>query len=183
MRTALIFLALVACGGSNAPTAEAPKAAQASSLERYFPLEDGKVYAYVSKGAQGQVLNVLRVVRKEPGKGALRASNAERVFTIAPDAITRVGGGLVLKAPLQLGTQFSGDHGGATSIEEVDVTVEVPAGTYKECIRTVEKPSATYPATTRTTFCPNVGIVRLEVQSAEATEAMELQSYGDPVKI
>jgi hypothetical protein len=140
------------------------------------------VYAYVTKG-EASMLNVLHVARKEPGKGSLRASNSERIFLIQADTIKRVGGGTVLKMPVALGTAFTGDHGGATTIEEVDVTIEVPAGRYTGCIRTLEKPSAVYTATTKTTFCPNVGIVRLEVQGADRTEAMELQSYGDPVKI
>jgi hypothetical protein len=172
-----------ACGGASNTGAAiaAPNANQVSELETFFPLVDGKVYAYVTK--EGGMLNVLRVARKEPGKGSLRASNSERVFVVQKDSMARVGGGTVLKMPIALGTAFAGDHGGATTIEEVDVTIEVPAGRYTGCIRTVEKPSAVYTATTKTTFCPNVGIVRLEVQGPEHTEAMELQSYGDPVKI
>jgi hypothetical protein len=177
-------LLAIACGGGGAEVKSPQgKAPQVSELERYFPLQDGKVYAYASKGTEGTALNVLRVVRKEPGKGALRGSNSEKVFAIQKDSIARVGGGTILKAPLALGTTFTGDRGGATSVDEVDVSIEVPAGKYTGCIRTLEKPTTVFPGTTRTTFCPGVGIVRLEVQSGDGSEAMELQSYGDPVKI
>lgn len=185
MRALALSVALLcaSCGGGGGATApEHPKGPQVSELETFFPLEDGKVYAYLGKG-DATMLVVLRVARKEPSKGALRSSNAERVFTIQKDSIARVGGGTVLKMPIAIGTAFAGDHGGAATIEETNVSLDVPAGHYTGCIRTVEKPSVTYTGTTSTTFCPGVGIVKLEVQAGEQTERMELQSYGDPVKI
>jgi hypothetical protein len=173
-----------ACGGpaKDVEAAGSNKAAL-SPLESFFPLENGKVYAYVAKGAEGSLLTVLRVERKNPERGSLKSSNAERIFTFGKDSIERVGGGTLLKMPLQTGTNFKGEHGGITVIEDTDVSLDVPAGHFANCLRTVEQASASYPGITKVTFCPGVGIVKLEVQGSSATELMELQSYGDPVKI
>jgi hypothetical protein len=174
----------LACGGpaKEGEVASGVKSAP-SSLETYFPLENGKVYAYIAKGAEGSLLTVLRVERKSPERGSMKSSNAERIFTFGKDAIERVGGGTLLKLPLQNGTHFKGEHGGTTVIEDTDVSLDVPAGHFANCLRTVEQHSVSYPAITKVTFCPGIGIVKLEVQGSGATELMELQSYGDPVKI
>jgi hypothetical protein len=178
-----LLINLAGCGGASSEAKSGTgRGAEGSRLESFFPLVDGKVYAYVAKATEGPMLTVLRVVRKEPGKASLKSSNAERVFVISQEAIERVGGGSVLRLPLQIGASFKGDHG-TVVIEDTDVSVEVPAGHYTGCLRTVEKPTAGFPITTKTILCPGVGIVKLERSGGDQMELLELQSYGDPVKI
>lgn len=178
-----LALSAAACGG-EAPAPKAPAAPPLAELERYFPLVDGKLFAYLSHGETGgTTLVVLRVERKSPGRGSLKGTSSTRDFTVTANSIDRVGGGTVLKLPLKEGTAFVGDHGGRTSIVETELSVDVAAGHYAHCLRTEEEPTPIFSAKTRTTFCPDVGVVRLEVSSGERNETIELQSYGDPVTI
>jgi hypothetical protein len=179
----LLASSALACGGEG-PAPQTPKAPELPELERYFPLVDGKLFAYLSHGETGgTTLLVLRVERKSPGRGALKGTSSTREFVITASSIDRVGGGTVLKLPLKEGTSFVGDHGGRATIVETELSVDVAAGHYTHCLRTEEEPTPMAPGKTRTTFCPDVGVVRLEVTSGDRNEAIELQSYGDPVTI
>jgi hypothetical protein len=177
------------CANNDAvPSALAPGAPLVSELERFFPLVDGKLYAYLGRsdgaGANGvQSLVVLRVERKGRDRGILRGSSLERTFLFADKSVSRVGGGMVLALPLREGAVFLGDHGGRTTIAETSANIDAPSGHYSGCLRTEEEPSLTYAAKVLTTFCPGVGIVRLEVVAPNGKEVLELQSYGDPVVI
>jgi hypothetical protein len=179
------LLGAVACGGNESPPpATAGKSVQYSELETYFPLVDGKLYAYLghTEGSPNTLV-VFKVERKSKERGVLKGTAIERAFIVKEDSISRVGGGTVLQKPLREGTSFLGDHGGRTTITEMGVAFEGPSGRYSGCLRTEEEPTPMFPGRTRTTFCPGIGVVRLEVIGAAKGDLLELQSYGDPVRI
>ena len=175
---------LVACSSPQtiAPHGAPPKA-PASEVERYFPLEEGKLYHYATRDGDETGMLVAKVHRTDALHAELQLSNATKRFAVAPDGVTYVGGPYILKAPLDVGASWRGEHGGTTMITRVDAAVQVPAGDYASCILTVEEGARPPGVRYETTYCPGVGMVRLIV-SAPGTEARaELKSYGLPVKI
>ena len=181
----LLALACAACGRADAgpsgsrSTAAPPK----TQAELYFPLEDGKIYNYATLDGGETGMLVARVHRTGKTSGELRLSNATKRFTLTDDGVSYEGGAFLLRAPLAIGSSWSGEHGGTTKITEVDASVDVPAGRFTGCLRTVEVGGRPTGARYESTYCPGVGMVRLVV-SAPGTEARaELRSYGMPVKI
>jgi hypothetical protein len=185
-RVRLSILALVAACGAEGQQTTAPPAAPtggASSLERFFPLEEGKIYHYLTREGSETGMLVAKVHRTGPSLGELRMSNATKRFALGPDGISYAGGAYILKAPAEVGNSWPGEHGGTTKIVATDASVEVPAGHYTSCLRTVEEGGRPPGSRYESTYCPGVGMVLLVV-TAQGNEARaELKSYGLPVKI
>lgn len=185
---ALLLLALVACGSTastepvSAPS-EAPKGGN-TAAERFFPLEEGKIYSYGMREGEDSGMSVAKVHRTDATHGELRFSNATKRYAVLPDGITYAGGAYILKAPLEKGTSWPGEHGGTMTISAVDAAVTVPAGSYAGCLVTTEEGSQTRPGVKyETTYCPGVGIVLNVVTAPVGSARVELRSYGSPVKI
>jgi len=180
----LSLLVLCSCGDGKpveAPTAVRP--ASASAVEQYFPLEEGRLYNYATTENGETGMLVAKVHRTDPTHGELRLSNATKRFVFSPGSVAYDTGAVILKAPLDLGATWPGEHGGTTRVVAVDAAPKVLAGSYSACVQTLEEggrpPGSKYAAT----YCPGVGMVLLEVQAAGGEAKAELKSYGLPVKI
>ncbi|MBX3207507.1 MAG: hypothetical protein KF764_20835 [Labilithrix sp.] len=184
-----LFFALIAataCGSEAARTpssATGPAKSASSSVERYFPLEEGKLYHYVTKEGADTGMLVAKVHRADATHGELRLSNAQKRFVFTPDGVAYDGGAFILKAPADVGTSWPGEHGGTTTIAATDAEVTVPAGSYAGCLRTVEEGGRPPGGRYETTYCPGVGMVLLVVSAGGHEARAELKSYGLPVKI
>jgi len=186
VRTLALPLLLVGCAG--APPQAPPPAVAASPPEtnaalRYFPLEDGRIYHYVTRDGDDSGMLVAKVRRTSVSAGELQLSNATKRFAVVADGVTFVGGPYVLRTPLDVGSSWKGEHGGTTRIDKVDASAEVPAGTYAGCVLTAEEGGRPAGARYETTYCPGVGMVLLVVRSPMGEARAELKSYGFPVKI
>lgn len=128
-----------------------------------------------------------RVRRDRSEGGSLQMSGGTKRFSYAPDGVVLEREGMmpvyVLKQPLQIGNRWRGEHGGWVAITEVDAQVQVPAGSYRGCVKTVEERGGDQPLRVSTTFCPEVGIVELEAASGAQYEKAVLTSYGPPVDL
>ena len=182
--TAVHLVALAACGGEAKAPAAAPVVAPiATGIERFFPLEEGKLYSYVTKDGTDTGMLVAKVHRTDAAHGELRLSNATKRFLITPDGISYDTGAFILKAPAEVGNAWPGEHGGTTKIVATDAQVDVPAGHYASCLTTVEEGGRAPGSRYTTTYCPGVGMVLLVVSAGGAEARAELKSYGMPVKI
>jgi hypothetical protein len=182
----LLTFHLSACVGAEPKpaTPPSPQVASGSAVERFFPLEDGKIYNYVTKEGGETGMLVAKVRRTDATHGELRLSNATKRFVFLPDSVGYDdGGALVLKAPLVAGASWPGEHGGTTKIMSTDAKVDVPAGHYSGCLVTAEEGGRPPGARYETTFCPDVGMVLLVVTAGGAEARAELKSYAAPVKI
>jgi hypothetical protein len=103
------------------------------------------------------------------------------VFT--DDGVAYVGGAFVLKRPFEVGASWQGEHEGTVRVTSLDVSVAVPAGKYASCMETVEDGARTPGVKYVSTFCPGVGLVRLEVARGPNVARAELKSYGFPVVV
>ena len=176
----------IACGDGKppeAPTTPVQKASSGSSVEQYFPLEEGRIYNYVtSEGGETGML-VAKVHRTDASHGELRLSNATKRFVYSPAGVAYDNGLFILKAPLEVGASWPGEHGGTTRVASVDASAKVVAGSYSGCVQTVEEGGRPPGSKFVTTYCPGVGMVQLEVHAAGGEARAELRSYGAPVKI
>jgi hypothetical protein len=177
---------LVGCGegtGPAGPTTPVKVAASGSSVEQFFPLEEGRIYNYVTSENGETGMLVAKVHRTDASHGELRLSNATKRFVYSPGAVAYDNGLFILKAPLDVGATWPGEHGGTTRVASVDAAPKVAAGSYTGCVQTVEEGGRPPGSKFVTTYCPGVGMVLLEVQAAGGEARAELRSYGAPVKI
>lgn len=193
-----LTLTLAGCGASGPPPpASSPwlvpsegqkDVASGTSLERYFPLVDGMVYTYRTVNEVGEHgLLVARVHRADGKRGELRFPTGARSFEYAPDGVMlRARNGetsYVLKSPLAVGTTWRGEHGGNTRVLSVSAAVDAPAGHYEGCVQTMEERLGDRPVRYATVFCPDVGVVSLEVATGANYERAELQTYAPPMRM
>jgi len=186
----LLLLALAACEPSSRVSPGVPgrtgdAALPNSPIARLFPIIQGNLWHYDTvsdDGERGRI--VVRAGRSDATFGELVTPRGVRRFEFQPDGVVLVGLGVyVLMAPIAVGMSFRGEHGGRTRIASVGETIVVPAGTFAGCVVTVEDVVADPPVRYTTTFCPDVGIVALDVQAGDAHERAELRSYGPPVNL
>jgi hypothetical protein len=190
-----LVLALAGCSAGAPPASSSPWLVESegqkdvvsgSPVECFFPLVDGMVYAYATTnevGEEGMLIG--RVFRADPKHGELRFPRGTKQFEFAPDGILLAGsqGGYVLKAPIAVGTSWRGEHGGQSRILKVDAAVDPPAGHYDGCVQTLEERAGDLPMRWATTFCPDVGVVLLEVATGANYERASLKSYAPPMRM
>jgi hypothetical protein len=87
----------------------------------------------------------------------------------------------VLQDPLEVGRTFAGGFG-EVRINEVGTTVTVPAGTFDRCVVTREA-NLELPKTAISTYCADVGLVRLTVEAGGERLETELMSYAPRVDL
>jgi hypothetical protein len=181
-----VVLSAAGCGdgkGTEATTTPVKVGASGSSVESYFPLEEGRIYNYVTSENGETGMLVAKVHRTDASHGELRLSNATKRFVYSPGTVAYDNGLVLLKAPLDVGATWPGEHGGTTRVASVDAAPKVAAGSYTGCVQTVEEGGRPPGSKFVTTYCPGVGMVLLEVQAAGGEARAELRSYGAPVKI
>jgi hypothetical protein len=177
---------LVGCAGSGPGTELAHTSSSGPSVsaaDRYFPLEEGRIYQYTTNESGETGMLVARVHRADGTHGELRLSNATKRFVFKSDGVAYDTGAYILKAPLEIGVTWPGEHGGTTRISTVDASPKVLAGSYSSCIVTVEEGGRPQGSRYTTTYCPGVGMVLLEISALGNEARAELKSYGFPVKI
>lgn len=180
-----LVLSLVSCGdGKPAAAPPAPmNAPRVSSVEQYFPLEEGRIYHYVTTENGETGMLVAKVHRTDVAHGELRLSNATKRFVYTPEGVAYDGGAFILKGPLDVGAKWPGEHGGTTRVATADAAPKVPAGSYGSCVQTIEEGGRPQGSKYVTTYCPGVGMVLLEIVVTGGEARAELKSYGAPVKI
>jgi hypothetical protein len=188
-RTATLALPLAIANASCAPAPQGPpKTAPASvvtELSRYLPLENNTVFSYETyiEETNERGIAVFEIKRPRPELAELSlAGQVRKRYYFEPAGVRSGQGGYLLKSPLALHSEWTGDDGKVrvTGIEE---TIDVPAGKFSGCLRTVEE--AKFAAATRkttTVFCPGVGITVLEIEAEQAgtsvLERLMLKSFG-----
>lgn len=171
-RCALARLALVAtvwaagCAGKS-PSTSGNRAPPPEDAREFYPLETGWKWAYeIDKGGE-RILAVYAVVGRQGATVTLQAGEERIVYTVLPEGIARrppgpdsAGGDFLLRSPLRAGAQWPID-GGTATVSAVGKLVEVPAGSYPDCI-VVEENRTDPPRVVRTTYAPGVGPVAIE---------------------
>jgi hypothetical protein len=182
----LLALALAGCSAGPPPAASSPwlvpsegqkDVVSGSSLERFFPLVDGMVYAYATMNEVGEEgMLIARVFRADPRHGELRFPRGTKQFEFATDGIVLAGasGGYVLKAPLAVGTSWRGEHGGQSRILKVDAAVDPPAGHYDGCVHLEVATGANYERASLKSYAPPMRM------KADGSEKLPAEQPGVP---
>lgn len=156
---------VASCGGGSLPRpADAtPSAIAYHGVSDYLPLEDNTVMSFETEteGSADRGILIMQVTRPRPKVVELNIGGKIRRLDLTDEGVRIVEGGWLLKKPLEVGATFAGQNG-QVRVATIHVSVDVPAGHFKECVETEEIGSA---ARTITTYCPHVGIALLEVES------------------
>jgi len=191
-RLAFVLCMLAACGPASTPSpvkTEVDRGLVSVSsntpLERFFPLVHGNLWHYDTRSDEGESGRLsVRARRTSVSGGELLSGTSARRIEFLNEGVGLAGLGVfVLKVPLVVGTSWMGEHGGKTRIEATDVSASVPAGRFEGCVVTIEERRGDSPVRYTTTFCPDVGIVVLDVEAGAAHERAELRSYGPPIDL
>jgi len=129
---------------------------------------------------------ITKVARTDASASLTSGGRVTRL-TVRGDGIYNDSGFYFLKLPLKLGAEWSGQSG-VVSVVRVGQTVETGAGNFVDCVVTRETTQGTVEIRqVETTFCPNVGLVRLEVQALgaapSAVELATLEYFGPPIDV
>lgn len=164
---------------------ETPKSAALTEVGRYLPLENNTVFSYETyiEDTNEHGLAVFEIARPRPELAELSiAGQVRKRYYFEPGGVRSGQGGYLLKSPLSLNSQWTGDDG-QVKVTSVDQSVDVPAGKFSGCIQTVEQ--AKLPGATRTTttvFCPGVGITVLQIEAEQegtsVLQRLSLKSFG-----
>jgi hypothetical protein len=187
---ALLFaVSSAGCGGAPAAKPSAPPAAAVTELTRYLPLENDTVFSYETyiEDTNERGIAVFEIKRPRPELAELSiAGQVRKRYYFEPAGVRSSHGGYLLKSPLSLGSEWTGDDG-KVKVTSVNHSVDAPAGKFSGCIQTVEE--AQLGAATRkttTVFCPGVGITVLEIEAQEGgtsvLQRLTLKAFGPRFK-
>lgn len=186
---ALALALATACGGEPPPPAQTggTPGPVVNEVEPYMPLVTDTVLAYDTKNENSGERGVLmmRIRRARADLAELTVGGRVQRLELTPEGIRQTEGGWLLKAPLTEGAHFKGSFGDVT-VTAVGKPMNVPAGNFGDCVETVEE-APTKQKKVTTTFCRDVGIVRLDVEGAVGDdyqrESAVLRSHGPAVDI
>jgi len=158
-----VFL-LAACGASQGPG----EVSLGNPLDpaNLYPLSEGNVWAYdVNTGLEDDlpVLGQSRVVSAEGNSFSVSTNRSEPVlYERRAEGIFRVQSGTwLLRAPIDVGSEWEAPGGLRARVVSVTESVETPAGSYEGCVR-VNESSEQEARSTSTIYCPEVGPVVVE---------------------
>lgn len=153
-------------------------------LYRFLPLYNNTVYSYQTLNEEsGETgLFVIRVHHLPSGLVEFNVGGRQQWLELTEDAVRQTSGGSLLRMPLIVGKTWKG-HSGIVTLTAVGRRVDVPAGSYRNCIVTTE--DSTVGDTSQrviTSYCPDVGVARLEIESTVSNtyrrDVAELSSFG-----
>jgi len=184
LRLSLLVLAF-GCAPAPQGKVQSPQSFAVTEVGRYLPLENNTVFSYETyiEDTNEHGLAVFEIARPRPELAELSiAGQVRKRYYFEPGGVRSGQGGYLLKSPLSLNSQWTGDDG-QVKVTSVNQTVDVPAGKFSGCIQTVEQ--AKLPGATRTTttvFCPGVGITLLQIEAEQegtsVLQRLSLKSFG-----
>ncbi len=167
-----LFATLAACGPATPEIAE-PAIDRLAPMTLY-PMEDGAqwVYDVDTGGDEPPTLGIFEVVEVAGAQRAIannrgmnragQVTHGEPItYRVGAEGIQHVGGGWVLRAPIEAGAEWEAMGGRTARVTDLDASVEVIAGTYEHCVQ-IEESGGEDGRVVRTTYCPQVGPVVIE---------------------
>jgi hypothetical protein len=152
-------------------------------------LENDTVLSYETyiEDTNERGIAVFEIKRPRPELAELSlAGQVRKRYYFEPAGVRSSQGGYLLKSPLALNAEWTGDDG-KVKVTRVNMNVDVPAGKFSGCLQTVE--DAKLGAATRkttTVFCPGVGITVLEIDAEQegmsVLQRLSLKAYGPRFK-
>ncbi len=194
-RLAVCSVGLVACGGPGPAAPPSPATAVDPAIPaeaaRWFPAEDDVVLAFDTEDrvTGGRGVMMLRVRRVGGGRVELVGPRrTERLQLTAAGIMRDAEGSYLLRLPVTVGATWPAGPNASLSVARAGLSIKVKAGEFDGCVETVERRVGAVSGTLTTTFCPNVGIVKIETKGeasargkeaapTEIHEVVELRSF------
>ena len=173
-RALLVLLLLVPACGPATPHVAGPEVDRLAPTTLY-PIPEGAqwVYDVDTGGGEPPTLGIFEVIevagderhiannRGMDAQGNVHHGDAVE-YRVEPDGIRHVSSGRwVLRGPIEDGAQWEAMGGRTARVTNLDVAVDVFAGSYEHCVE-VEETGAEDGRTVRTIYCPEVGPVVIE---------------------
>lgn len=167
-----------AAGGGLPPDTVRLHQSERSEVDRYLPLHDGVVFEYATRASSGQPgMMTIQVENTDKKHVEVAFGGRRESLLVGPAGVRYADGGYWLKAPLSLDNSWDGRYGTAR-VAAKDVELTVPAGHFESCIRVEENDRTQTSTTTTSVYCPQVGLVLLDVKSKAAHETAVLRQFG-----
>lgn len=170
-------LALLSACATTPPAQEIAKKKHLAppTLKELLPLQDKTVSNFETESDLGDKgVLVLEIFRPRPEMAELKIAGTVRRLHVEEHRISHATGGILLEEPLEKGHSFEGSFG-TTTITEVNHQLDLPAGHFEQCLVTVEE-SIHPPKRSTSTYCRDVGLVRLEIESFAGEGAGRLET-------
>jgi len=172
---ALPWVCALGCAGPTAPPSS-PETSHVTGIEEFFPLSEGLTLTYQTETHDGvKDMSMVQVHRVHSGLAQMRTGSGVQRLEVTRDSIRKEGGGYFLRMPLQTGASWDGENGGTTVVRSTNMTMTVPAGTFKGCVHTEEEVPEQRARVT-VVYCPGVGIARMKVEQDGAWKTFELRA-------
>jgi len=178
----------VAAGCATGASQVAPEAIPWTP-ESLFPLAEGRAWSFdVETGDGDNVLVVTRVVTAVPGKSALvQVGQEQTAYELRPEGWYRPAkGGFLLRTPLEVGASWQSGNGVEAKLARDVEVIETPAGSFTHCAE-VEETNKRSGNRIWTTYCPNVGPVRviseMLVRGHTLRVTAVMRGYSDQLKV
>ncbi len=175
------FATACAAGGGLPPDTVRLHQGERSEVDRYLPLHDGVVFEYATQGSSGRPgMMTIQIENMDRKHVEVEFGGRRESLLVSPAGVRYADGGYWLKAPLSLDNTWDGRYGIAR-VAAKDIELTVPAGHFEGCIRVEENDRSQTSTTTTSVYCPQVGLVRLDVKSKSAHETAILRHFGPRV--
>lgn len=167
-------LALAGCG--SAPVRPSSAAADAIDPRRLFPFEAGTVFSYtVRDGTNLPTLATLRVLAVDGDRVTIQRNRqpADALLVSAEGIRLAEEPAWLLRAPIAVGATFPAEGARTARVGSVDEVVRTGLGEHRGCVRIDERDEASG-VQTETTYCPDVGPVRIVSSIVSELSGMRL---------
>jgi hypothetical protein len=152
-----------------------------SDVDRFLPLRDGVVYEYDTRPSSGpRGVMTIQVENTDATHVELAFGGRRETLLVSSAGARYAEGGFLLKAPLTIDNSWDGRYGVAR-VTAKDVELVIPAGHFVGCVRVVESDRSQTSTTRTSVYCPQVGLVLLDVKSSSAHETAVLRHFGPRV--
>ena len=181
MRSTLSALLLVLCAGCGDPPATEVPRGDPLDPRRLYPLAEGNIWTYdIDTGTGVNTAGIFRCRMVGDSRYEMRPDGGEAViYEVRPDGIwndsTR---GWVLHRPIRVGATWETVNGRTARVTSTTETVQTPmAGNFEGCV-VVEETAGAANRPQLTTYCPDVGAVRIEARQQMQLSGQEVAAIG-----
>lgn len=157
-----IFLFIICLGcGAAAPSTD--QSGANVDPRRLYPMKQGNAWSYeVDTGDNEMTLTVHRVISAEADQVKIQTGKDVQHYRVGEEGIERTSNSVwLLKAPIELGSEWPSSSGMTARVSSVNAKVETPAGSFENCVEIKESGGDSGREIT-TVYCLGVGPVYLE---------------------
>jgi hypothetical protein len=174
-----LLLSAAGCGEAPPPVVD-----RGDPLDprRLYPLADGNIWTYdIDTGTGVNTAGIFRARRVADNRYEMRPDGGEAVvYEVRPDGIWNASGpgAWLLHRPIRVGSEWETVNGRNARVTSVSESISTPmAGNFEGCV-VVEETGGAANRPQITTYCPDVGAVRIEARQQMQLSGQEVAAIG-----